>query len=195
MRIRLVLFTLLFALAGPASAWQLRQDDAGIQIWTQRAADGPHEVKAQMTVPAAPDAVLAVLQNYEDIAWRGDMLERMQVIERPSKDTILLQVEANPPWPLSDSTSIVETRISREADGTIVYAYENRGDLLPPDAPRPPADLEGEWRLAPVAEGTEVTHVVEATPNVAIPGWLLDRLIYRQPRDQFTNLREKLASE
>lgn len=195
MRIRLVLFTLLFALAGPASAWQLRQDDAGVRIWTQRTADGPHEVKAQMTVPAAPERVLAVLQNYDDIAWRGDMLEHMQVIERPSEDVMLLQVEADPPWPLSDSTSIVETRLSREADGTIVYAYRDREDLLPPDASRPPASLEGEWRLTPVAEGTQVTHVVEARPNVAIPGWLLDRLIYRQPRDQFINLRKKLASE
>ncbi len=195
MRIRLVLFTLLLTLAAPAGAWQLRQDDAGIRIWTQRAADGPHEVKAQMTVSASPDAVLAVLQNYDDIAWRGDMLERMEVVERPSEDVMLLQVEADPPWPLSDSTSIVETRISREADGTIVYSYRDRDDLLPPDASRPPASLEGEWRLAPVADGTQVMHVVEAEPNVAIPGWLLDRLIYRQPRDQFTNLREKLASE
>lgn len=178
-----------------AAQWQLGKDEGGVRVYSRDAAGGGIEVKAETTVDAPLVSVMALILDYDAATrWRASMIKSMKVKEQPNDHTWILQVHAEPPWPLPANESVIEARLQAKPD-RVVYHYQERADLQPPGTKSALGAMNGEWTLRPAGEGrTQVTNVMMMKPNIPVPDWLIKRMLYSTPHEQMIKLG-KVAAE
>jgi hypothetical protein len=178
-----------------AAEWQLGKDESGVRVYSRDAAGGGIEVKAETTVDAPLVSVMALILDYDAATrWRASMIKSMKVKDQPNDHTWILQVHAEPPWPLPANESVIEAQLQAKPD-RVVYHYKERPDLQPPGTRSALGAMNGEWILKPVGEGrTHVTNVMMMKPNIPVPDWLIKRMIYSTPHEQLIKLG-KVAGE
>ena len=178
-----------------AAEWQLGKDESGVRVYSRDAAGGGIEVKAETTVDAPLVSVMALILDYNAATrWRASMIKSMKVKEQPNDHTWILQVHAEPPWPLPANESVIEAQLQAKPD-RVVYHYKERPDLQPQGTKSALGAMNGEWILKPAGEGrTQVTNVMMMKPNIPVPEWLIKRMIYSTPHEQMIKLG-KVAGE
>ncbi|HXF08435.1 MAG: START domain-containing protein [Pseudomonadota bacterium] len=178
-----------------AAEWQLGKDESGVRVYSRDAAGGGIEVKAETTVDAPLVSVMALILDYNAATrWRASMIKSMKVKEQPNDHTWILQVHAEPPWPLPANESVIEAQLQAKPD-RVVYHYKERPDLQPQGTKSALGAMNGEWILKPAGEGrTQVTNVMMMKPNIPVPDWLIKRMIYSTPHEQMVKLG-KVAGE
>lgn len=187
----------LCCLSGAVNAadWRLGKEDSGVRVYSRDAAGGGIEVKAETTVDVPLVSVMALILDYDAATrWRASMIKSMKVKEQPNDHTWILQVHAEPPWPLPANESVIEARLLSKPD-RVVYQYKERADLQPPGTKSALGAMNGEWILEPAGQGrTQVTNVMMMKPNIPVPDWLIKRMIYNTPHEQMIKLG-KVAAE
>ncbi len=184
------------ALAAESSAWELRKEKDGIRIWTRELADGRRELKVNMQVPQPPEAVKALLLDFQSATrWRSSYLKSMKQIDHPNPDVWLVRVDSQPPWPFKSSAAIIEGKIKQDAkSGTISYSYHERHDLMQQQGMETnEGSMSGEWLLTPRNGGTDITNIVQMQINIPVPGFVLNRLIDNETLAEKQRMRQVLA--
>lgn len=178
-----------------AAEWQLGKDESGVRVYSRDAAGGGIEVKAETTVDAPLVSVMALILDYDAATrWRASMIKSMKVKDQPNDHTWILQVHAEPPWPLPANESVIEAQLQAKPD-RVIYQYKERPDLQPPGTKSALGAMNGEWILKPAGEGrTQVTNVMMMKPNIPVPDWLIKRMLYSTPHEQMIKLG-KVAAE
>lgn len=184
---------ILLCLPGIASAsdWQLGKDENGVRVYSRDQADGSIEVKAETTLDIPLISVMALILDYEAATrWRAEMIKSMKVKEHPNERTWILQVHAEPPWPLPANDSVIEA-VLEAMPGKAIYRYKERADLQPAGTKSALGAMNGEWTLVPVnAQRTSVTNTMMMKPNIPVPSWLIKRMVYTTPYEQLIKMGE-----
>lgn len=180
---------MLLPLVATASDWQLGKDADGIRVYSRDAADGGIEVKAETTVDAPLVSVMGLILDYDAATrWRSSMIKSMKVKDQPNDHTWILQVHAEPPWPLPANDSVIEAVVEAKPE-KVIYHYKERADLQPPDTKSAMGSMNGQWILKPVGNNrTSVTNVMLMKPNIPVPDWLIKRMIYSTPHEQLVKM-------
>lgn len=180
---------MLLPLVAIASDWKLGKDADGIRVYSRDAADGGIEVKAETTVDAPLVSVMGLILDYDAATrWRSSMIKSMKVKDQPNDHTWILQVHAEPPWPLPANDSVIEAVVEAKPE-KVIYHYKERADLQPPDTKSAMGSMNGQWILKPVGNNrTSVTNVMLMKPSIPVPDWLIKRMIYSTPHEQLVKM-------
>jgi hypothetical protein len=180
---------MMLPLVATASDWQLGKDADGIRVYSRDADGGGIEVKAETTVDAPLVSVMGLILDYDAATrWRSAMIKSMKVKDRPNDHTWILQVHAEPPWPLPANDSVIEAVLEAKPE-KVIYHYKERADLQPPGTKSAMGSMDGQWILQPVgANRTSVTNVMVMKPNIPVPNWLIKRMVYSTPHEQLVKM-------
>ncbi|MGB7289168.1 MAG: START domain-containing protein [Candidatus Macondimonas sp.] len=180
---------MLLPLVAIASDWKLGKDADGIRVYSRDADNGGIEVKAETTVDAPLVSVMGLILDYDAATrWRSSMIKSMKVKDQPNDHTWILQVHAEPPWPLPANDSVIEAVVEAKPE-KVIYHYKERADLQPPDTKSAMGSMNGQWILKPVGNNrTSVTNVMLMKPNIPVPDWLIKRMIYSTPHEQLVKM-------
>jgi hypothetical protein len=180
---------MVLPLVAAASEWQLGKDADGIRVYSRDADGGGVEVKAETTVDAPLVSVMGLILDYDAATrWRTAMLKSMKVKDRPNDHTWILQVHAEPPWPLPANDSVIEAVLEAKPD-KVIYHYRERADLQPPGTKSAMGSMNGQWILQPAGDNrTTVTNVMIMKPNIPVPDWLIKRMVYSTPHEQLVKM-------
>ncbi len=189
-RLRLwAIVLMVLPLVATASEWQLGKEEDGIRVYSREANGGGVEVKAETTIDAPLISVMGLILDYDAATrWRTSMLKSMKVKDRPNDHTWILQVHAEPPWPLPANDSVIEAVLEAEPD-KVIYHYRERADLQPPGTKSVMGSMDGQWILQPAGNNrTSVTNVMMIKPNIPVPDWLIKRMVYSTPHEQLVKM-------
>lgn len=143
-------------------------------------AQGVYRVTAQFAVAAPPEAVLAVLTDYENIPRFMPEVKRSIVRAREPHRAIVEQ-EAQARVMLFSKTIHLLLDIEEQALGLTFVDTSGRSF----------ASYRGGWRVDPAADGAVVTYELEARPAFDVPKFVLVRAL----RNDSTRMIERLRAE
>lgn len=180
---------MILPLVAAASEWQLGKHADSVRVYSRDADGGGVEVKAETTLDAPLVSVMGLILDYDAATrWRAAMIKSMKVKEHPNDHTWILQVHAEPPWPLPANDSVIEAVLEARPD-KVIYHYKERADLQPPGTKSAMGSMDGQWILQPAGNNrTSVTNVMVMKPNIPVPAWLIKRLIYSTPHEQLVKM-------
>lgn len=180
---------MMLPLVAPASEWQLGKDADGVRVYSRDTDGGGVEVKAETTVDTPLVSVMSLILDYDAATrWRSAMIKSMKVKGQPNDHTWILQVHAEPPWPLPANDHVIEAVLDAKPE-KVIYRYKERADLQPPGTNSVMGSMNGQWILQPVgANRTRVTNVMEVKPNIPVPNWLIERMVYNTPHEQLVKM-------
>ena len=183
------IFLLSLPWAANAAEWHLGKDADGVRVYSRDAADGSIEVKAETTLDVPLASVMALIVDYDAATrWRSEMIKSMKLKDHPNDQTWILQVHAEPPWPLPASDNVIEAVLYAEPE-QVVYKYKERPDLQPPGTTSALGAMNGEWILRPAGpQRTKVISVMFMKPSVPVPNWLIKRMVYNTPHEQMLKM-------
>lgn len=189
---RLRLWTIVLMalpLMAMASEWQLGKEEGGIRVYSRDANGGGIEVKAETTIDAPLVSVMGLILDYDAATrWRAAMIKSMKVKEHPDAHTWILQVHAEPPWPLPANDSVIEAVLEAKPE-KVIYHYKERADLQPAGTKSALGSMDGQWILQPAGSNrTTVTNVMVMKPNIPVPEWLIKRMVHSTPHEQLVKM-------
>lgn len=174
----LLLCGVLPALAGGDTAGSLSMPRI-----TVREDGGTYLVAARFAVPQAPDVVLDVLTDYEDIPRFLPDIKRSIVLRREPGRAIVEQEAVS-------GMLMVSRRIH-----LVLEVEESSGGIRFRDASgRSFSRYEGSWGLCETPEGTLVTYELTADPSFTVPQFLLKRVLRRDAEDMIDRLRAEFEA-
>lgn len=129
-----------------------------------------------LTVPAAPERLLAVIQDPGASGLAGNLLHWESTAIEP--DRWRLRYIVGMPWPLQRRVFTVQT--SRHSDGESLWLLA-RQDPTPWDADGQPCILHrSDYRLRPVPDGCHFQRIISLDLKLALPGGLVGWLLGRE---------------
>jgi hypothetical protein len=180
--------------AGPSEEWRLRRSEDGIRIYV-RDVEGSafHAYRGEMTIDARLQTLAAVLDDVERSDEWLHYTEEGVLVERIDRETAVVSLLTDLPWPASDRDSVTLNRLSQDPETlTVRYSFESRPDALPEreDYIRI-QDIRGYWELAPREDGNvDIVFATSSDPGGTVPAWLINLVITEQPFNSLQNLRE-----
>lgn len=180
--------------AGEGEEWRLRRSEDGIRIYV-RDVEGSafHAYRGEMTIDARLQTLAAVL---DDVERSGEWLhytEEGVLVERIDRETAVVSLLTDLPWPASDRDSVTLNRLSQDPETlTVRYSFESRPEALPEreDYIRI-QDIRGYWELTPREDGSvDIVFTTSSDPGGTVPAWLINLVITEQPFNSLQNLRE-----
>lgn len=180
-----------FAQAG----WSLAKDADGIKVYVRSVDGSPlREFRGEVHVHATPTDVVKVLRDADAFSrWMPDVIDSKLLKATDTEQFHYLVNRA--PWPVSNRDGIYHFVYAKTGDGTVTVRVDAVPDYLPqrPGLVRIP-EADGQWKLAPDAEGVSVTYEMHASPGGAIPSWLANQTVVDTPYGTLKALRSYLQA-
>lgn len=187
---------LLFGQAGFAQeAWSLAKDTDGIKVYVRNVSDSPlREFKGEVHLSVTPDNVVRVLKDADAFKkWMPDVA--VSELLKATETEQYHYLDNKTPWPVSNRDGVYHFTYAYPGDGSVVvrveavptYVPEREGKVRIPKA-------NGQWTLAPDAEGVNVSYQMHASPGGAIPNWLANQMVVDTPFGTLKALRTYLQS-
>jgi hypothetical protein len=190
----LFLLTLVYNWLNPTTnTWKLAKDKDKIKVYT-RTVEGTayQEVRAEVDIPADPETLLRVLNDYSRIEpWRFKIVD-MELLNGDPLGDHHLYFALGVPFPLSDRDFVLDVKVQRLPGGGIRIPFRAIDDAPPARAGRVRMDkMEGYWLLDPQADGnTRVTYQYLSDP-AGIPAWIVNMFTVTAPYQALKRLRSK----
>ena len=144
---------------------------------------GVYSVLARFFVPHPPDAVRAVLTDYEDIPKFMPQIETSLVLERAPGHAVVRQ-EANSRFMLFSKRVYLVLDVTEDPEHIVFQDVSQRSF----------SRYEGSWCLSAEEGGTDVLYQLVADPSFDVPGFILKRLLQRDSAETIRQLREEIAT-
>lgn len=189
----LFLLTVLYNWLNPSTTnWKLAKDKDKIKVYT-RTVEGTayQEVRAEVDIPADPEPLLRVLNDYSRIEpWRFKVVD-MELLAGDSLGDHQLYFALGVPFPLSDRDFVLDVQVQRLPDGSIRIPFQSIDDAQPARGGRVRMDkMEGFWLLEPQEDGnTHVTYQYLSDP-AGIPAWIVNMFTVTAPYQALKRLRD-----
>lgn len=179
-----------------AEEWETAMHQDGIEIATRTVADSPiRAFRAEATVAAAPEAVLALMLDAESYPDWVESCREARVLEQPDAlNVVTYQVNGMPLF-VADRDLVLAMQVEEAAEGGFVLHFRNRPEELPTtDRVRIPRAV-GHYALQP--DGLERTRIVweqHTEPGGELPAWLVNQLLIDIPFKTLSKLRARLET-
>ncbi len=175
--------------------WSLAKDADGIQVFVRTVPDSPlREFRGEVHVKAKLEQVVQVLRDANAFRqWMPDVAASELLKANDTEQYHYLDNKA--PWPVSNRDGVYHFSYARPGDGSVIVRVEALPNYLPVREGKvriPKAD--GQWRLAPTAEGVSVSYQMHAAPGGSIPDWLANRTVVDTPFGTLKALRAYLQA-
>lgn len=179
-----------------ASAWELRKDDSGIQVYLQDVSDSDFKAfRGEMTVQVTLHRALSHLLDPAAMTeWLKDCSES-ELLQRIADDEFIVYQRSDAPWPVSDRDYVYHSRIEQDSETytvSIVFDALAQADQRTDECVRV-TKMTGHWRLRPISSNTlHVQYQIQADPGGSLPAWLANQFVVDQPFDTLRNLRQRM---
>jgi hypothetical protein len=194
-----VFLSLLPFSASADEGWELAKDSDGIRVWTRYVPGHPiREFRAVTVVRSSLSGLVNLILDTDHAARWIYRTMSVQVVKRDDeKQTFVVRVETDFPWPLANRDVVVAGRITQGAGAGAVTI---RSQAVPDGVyPRDPAfvrmpDFVGDWIFRPLGGGmVEVTMQGRADPGGLIPAAVVNLIIYETPYLTLRGLRDVIG--
>lgn len=195
--VRAATLTLLVLLPGVAWAepeWELKKDDAGIQVLT-RAVDGSKfkAVRATMTVTAQIPALVALVRDTEACPEWAHLCKSAAEHEVISETELYVYTHNDLPWPVSDRDALAHVTWAVDAaTGTVTMTARAVGesDLKEKRGVVRLSNALTSWTFRPVGDGrVDVISDAHVDPGGPLPAWITNMLLIDAPFQTLTRMR------
>ncbi|HEU0224722.1 MAG TPA: START domain-containing protein [Steroidobacteraceae bacterium] len=182
---------------GHAGAWEGVTEKDGIVV-SQRMVEGRPfpQLRAQGEVRGTPNEILAVLLDvpaYRE--WVPDCAEAT-ILRRTGARRRLIYTRTDMPWPVLDREAVIDQEVYFVRASRLVKV-EFRA-VPAPEVPQAVDTIrtefaEGSYTIEALDAGrSRVTYLIHADPGGAVPGWLVQLQIRRNPLETLMGLRRRL---
>lgn len=192
----LSLFLVLFSFF-EVSAWELKKDSEGIQVYT-RSVQGSQikEFKGVTVYKGSLKSAVAVMQDSGVFcSWFPDCREfKLLKIYSPVNSVGYMTVKA--PFPVTDRDSITQSVLTQDKK---TKAVRISLDSLPEFIPEKSGlvrvrKIKGYWLLTPKSENeTEIIYQVHGEPGGTVPDIIANTFVTDSPFRALKNLKQKAA--
>lgn len=192
------IFLLFAALPAAVSAWSLKKNESGIQIYTRPAKNSSiDEFKGEMIVNASLPGIIKLVQNMPACSQWIKYCKQGKFLKKESEKVTYTYTLTSLPWPMDNRDTVVKN--------TIEYYPENKGAKISFDgAPDfiPVAEgitrirkVNGFWEFSKLENGSyKITYQVLSDPG-NIPAWMVNMGIVDQPFETLRNMKVMLTKE
>ncbi len=194
-------------------AWEHETTEDGIALYTREVDAHAYDVvKAEATLDARPQTLLALLRDIESYPSWYHGCRKTRVLERPSelasvhlapdgrftprevKESYVLFFLQHMPS-ISDRWAVLRNTVRIAPDGSLVIAFhslDTHGYAAPADTVR--MRLQGRWVLRPLSrERTRVSFELDIDPRTSALAMLVDPRIHETAMRTLRNLRRLAA--
>jgi len=192
-----ILFSLLllgFSGVKAQDKWELKRNEAGIEVYTKKSPIGNlKELRVVCVLDATKEQLITTLQdipNYNQWVFSN---KKSVILKAISPQKIIYYTESNLPWPIKDRDLVVELDISDTPDVLNIQA-KSLPDYLPKKNKfiRVPYSL-ATWKVTPIASNKlKVDYTFSVDPGGSIPVWLVNATLAIGPYNSFAKLRDVL---
>ncbi len=177
--------------------WELKKDKNGIQVFIRTVPDSKiHEFKALMKVEAEMDALIAMVQDGDNLKNWNYKTSESATVKLLSKTERIIWMKNDLPWPIRNRDHVTHMTLQRiSSTETRIYIQPDTSNAVPPkdDAVRI-VNFRGVWTFKQLENSVEVSYQLFGDPNGKLPSWLLNSLLTKAPYSSFKNLRERIQS-
>jgi len=191
-----IIFLVEFSAGYSQGKWELKKNEAGIEVYTRKAATGNlKELRVVCELEATKAQLISTLQdigNYN--AWVFSN-KKSTILKTIDPDKIIYYTQTRLPWPIKDRDLVVELNIdpTPEALNVVVkslpnYVPKNNGYI------RVPYSL-AQWKVTQAPDDKlKVDYTFSVDPGGSIPSWIVNATLTVGPFNSFLKLRDLLKA-
>ncbi len=182
------------------SAWQLRKDKGGIQVYTKSVDGSPYDaVRAVTQVDSI--RLMSLVALLDDVAacqdWADQCVEST-VRKRISDTQAYVYTHNDLPFPVKDRdvlTHVIWTQ--NPADYEVVMSSKATTGLMDKVKGRIRlTEAKTSWRFKPLKSGQiEVSNESHINPGSSLPGWITNMLLVETPYETIKSFVEEAAKQ
>lgn len=180
------------------SAWQLRKDKAGIQVYTKSVDGSPYDaVRAVTRVDNI--RLMSLVALLEDVAacqdWSDQCVEST-VRKRISDTEAYVYTHNDLPFPVKDRDVLAHVVWSQNSDDLeVVMSSQATTGLMDRVKGRIRlTEAKTSWRFKPLESGlVEVSNEAHINPGSSLPGWMTNMLLVDTPYETIKSFVEEAA--
>ncbi|MGB0862210.1 MAG: START domain-containing protein [Saprospiraceae bacterium] len=188
----LILFALvLFSSFSPPSKWQKKHDKDGLVVYT-RTNGNLKEFKTEITLPYSVDAIIALLQDYENHPNWMTNINKCQLVKQINNKSRHLYYEMYLPWPLSNRDIVSKSSFIKNKDNSVRMNIKATKGIYKKTKHVRITEASGYWTFTPItANKTKMTYQYMANP-VGIPSRVVGWFLVDGPVKTITGMRKQL---
>ena len=195
--IHLIYFLLFLScgnlIASEQEDWSLSIQQDGIEVYTKKVAGSRIDAfKATTMISAEYEIVKEVILDYPNYPkWYQDY-KKGEILERLSKDKIVVRFVIDVPFPIKDRDSVNRVSV-QQTDEHIKVTLESAPTFIPHNNKQIRMTVSsGRWTLEKEGNQTRVTIEYHADPEIPVPSWLSKRYLVQGPAKSLSNLKKQL---
>ena len=195
--IHLIYFLLFLScgnlIASEQEDWSLSIQQDGIEVYTKKVAGSRIDAfKATTMISAEYEIVKEVILDYPNYPkWYQDY-KKGEILERLSKDKIVVRFVIDVPFPIKDRDSVNRVSV-QQTDEHIKVTLESAPTFIPHNNKQIRMTVSsGRWMLEKEGNQTRVTIEYHADPEIPVPSWLSKRYLVQGPAKSLSNLKKQL---
>jgi uncharacterized membrane protein len=195
-RISIYLMVLLLALPitiNAQSAWELKVDEEGIQVYTRTLPDKKYlEVKATTTVKSSLHSLIALLKSVDQM---GEWMKNFESNELLASENFWHQISYHEVYVpiLQNRDVILDVKvIQNRTDQYVQIEMKSLPSYVPEKQKRTRIqEMHGTWWIKPMGNNElSVTYSMYVDPGKSIPAWLYNMRVKRDPFNTLKNVKE-----
>lgn len=174
--------------------WRLARDEQGIRIYLRTVPGSAYQAyRGEMEVAASIAAIRALHEDVSGSCRWVHACRSMRLLDYTG-DLAWTYTRIAMPWPVRDRDLVLRVRSETRPDGELIRHLQADAGRLPEQADALRVQqLQGEWRLQPLANGhTRVIYQVQTEPGGQVPAWLANSFVLDAPFNTLQALRRQL---
>ena len=178
---------------GEALQWQHAKEKNGVAVSTAQVAGSSFlAFKAVTVMQAQIQDILAVLADHAAYPQWYNKVKEVQMIEPYVNDQAVIHVRIQTPFPLADRDTVNQVIVRFEDGNAKVTLTSVGGRVAPVKGLVRMTQASGSWLLEPIEDGTRVTHIYHADPEISVPKWIMISYVIDGPIKTLVKLRRKV---
>jgi hypothetical protein len=193
----LTVFLSAFSVTIAQGNWELKKNEAGIEVYTRKAATGNlRELRVVCELYATRAQLINTLRNIDNYnAWVFSN-KKSTILKTIDSNKIIYYTQTRLPWPIKDRDLVLELNINPSPDELNVivksipdYTPKNNGYI------RVPYSL-AQWKVVQAPHNKlKVDYTFSVDPGGSIPAWIANATMAIGPFNSFLKLRDLLRME
>ena len=178
---------------GEALQWQHAKDKNGVAVSTAEVAGSSFlAFKAVTVIHAQMQDILTVLADHAAYPQWYNKVKQAQMIEPYVNDQAVVHIRIQMPFPLADRDTVNQVTVRFEDGNAEVILTSVAGRVPPVKGLVRMTQASGSWLLEPIEDGTRVTHVYHADPEIRVPRWVMNSYLIDGPIKSLVKLRRRI---
>ncbi|MCX0329594.1 START domain-containing protein [Acinetobacter radioresistens] len=192
----LMLLSLLITQSTSAEQARLKINKQNIKVWTYQTSRNPAaSYKAETVFNVPLERAVALIMDVERAQQWVPYMGKISILNRDDQaGEFLLHVVMDLPFPLKDRDLIIQSKITRERNGTVNIRNRGMADsrFSQPDYIRL-QDYQGDWTFQRLgANKVKVTTMGYVNPEGSLPISFMNMFVEQQPYQMLKIMRSEL---